>query len=242
MDLLFFFCDLYKSWTYFRVRLLENHEKHRGTKQRFSTLGAIFPSMRIGIFISVIRSLLSWILKHVLLSYLDDYFPGFLYLSSTFKHSFGRFTSTLCANKIKSETEKNPVFFLCSKPKTIVAVAIQGRRVCSDDDSWDSMRVSDERHTRRGKFTSSKFRQNNRWGRFYCRVECSSLYDVCRSAFLSSFYVQWTIGASIERSMSLCCGTSVYIRDTWRHVWERPGEQAKTCWLLYKRVVQAKTF
>ncbi|XP_025989923.1 uncharacterized protein LOC113003689 [Solenopsis invicta] len=104
-----------KALNHLRVRLLENHEKHRGTKQRFSTLGAIFPSMRIGIFISVIRSLLSWILKHVLLSYLDDYFPGFLYLSSTFKHSFGRFTSTLCANKIKSETEKNPVFFFSAQ-------------------------------------------------------------------------------------------------------------------------------
>lgn len=72
------------------------------------------------------------------------------------------------------------------------------RRVCSDD-SGDPMRVSDERHSWRRKFTTSKFRQNNRRGRFYCRVECSGLYDVCRSASAQPFTCG---GPSIERSMS----------------------------------------
>lgn len=62
-------------------------------------------------------------------------------------------------------------------------------------------------------------------------VKCSSLYDVCRSAFLLSFYVHWTIGASIERSMSLC-GTSVYIRAILEDMFEKTSdERAKTCWI-----------
>lgn len=36
-------------------------------------------------------------------------------------------------------------------------------------------------------FTPLKFRRNNRRGRFYCRVKCSSLYDVCRSTFPNPF-------------------------------------------------------
>lgn len=121
-------------------------------------------------------------------------------------------------------------FSFCSKPKVVVDSfsADLERRVCSDD-SRDLMRVSDERRSRHRKFTTLKFRQNNRRGRFYCRVECSGLYDVCRSASpnlsrtLDHWCINWKKYVAIHRILYIrAILEEIYLKkcqtDGWKYV------------------------